>query len=88
METFGLQTICAGNSPVTGEFRARRPVMWSFDAFFDLGLKNGWINNCEADHSRCHYAHYNVTVMDWNLIELTTLNIVHLESTILMIFYL
>ena len=28
--------ICAGNSPVTGEFPAQRPVMRSFDVFFDL----------------------------------------------------
>ena len=31
-----LLTICAGNSPVTSEFPARRPVTRSFDAFFDL----------------------------------------------------
>ena len=30
-----LLTICAGNSPVTGEFSAQRPVTRSFDAFFD-----------------------------------------------------
>ena len=28
--------ICAGNSPVTGEFPAQRPMTWSFDDFFDL----------------------------------------------------
>ena len=27
-----------GNSPVTGEFPAQRPVTWSFDVFFDLHL--------------------------------------------------
>ena len=37
METFSaLLAICAGNSPVPGEFPAQRPVMLSFDAFFDL----------------------------------------------------
>ena len=35
METF---SICAGNSPVTGEFRTQRPVTRSFDVFFDLRL--------------------------------------------------
>ena len=30
--------LCAGNSPVTGEFPAQRPVMRSFDVFFDLRL--------------------------------------------------
>ena len=39
METFSaLLTICAGNSPVTGEFPAQRPVTRSFDVFFDLRL--------------------------------------------------
>ena len=37
METFSaLLAICAGNSPVTGEFPAQRPVTWSFDVFYDL----------------------------------------------------
>ena len=39
METFStLLAICAGNSPVTGEFPARRPVTQRFDVFFDLHL--------------------------------------------------
>ena len=29
---------CAGNSPVTGDFPAQRPMMRSFDVFFDLRL--------------------------------------------------
>ena len=37
METFSaLLVICAGNSPVTSEFPAQRPVTRSFDVFFDL----------------------------------------------------
>ena len=37
METFSaLMAICAGNSPVPGEFPAQRPVTRSFDVFFDL----------------------------------------------------
>ena len=40
METFSaLLDLCAGNSPVTGEFPAQRPVMRSFDVFFDLRLE-------------------------------------------------
>ena len=31
-------SICAGNSPVPGEFPAQRPVTRSFDVFFDLSL--------------------------------------------------
>ena len=39
METFSaLLAICAGNSPVTREFPAQRPVTQSFDVFFDLRL--------------------------------------------------
>ena len=37
METFSaLLAICAGNSPVTGEFPTQRPVTRSFDVYFDL----------------------------------------------------
>ena len=39
METFSaLLAICAGNSPVTGEFPSQRPVTRSFDVPFDLRL--------------------------------------------------
>ena len=39
MKTFSeLLAICAGNSLVTGEFPAQRPVTQSFDVFFDLRL--------------------------------------------------
>ena len=44
METFSASlAICAGYSPVTGEFPTQRPVTWSFDIFFDLCL-NKWLN--------------------------------------------
>ena len=39
METFSaLLALFAGNSPVTGEIPAQRPVTRSFDVFFDLRL--------------------------------------------------
>ena len=45
-----LLAICAGNSPVTGEFPAQRPVTRSLDAFLDLRLNKslskqwwGWL---------------------------------------------
>ena len=39
METFStLLALCAGNSPVSSEFPAQRPVTRSFDVFFDLRL--------------------------------------------------
>ena len=35
METFpALLAICAGNSPVSGEIPAQRPVTRNFDVFF------------------------------------------------------
>ena len=41
-----------GNSPVTGEFPAQRPVTRSFDVFFDMRLINGWVNNRETGDLR------------------------------------
>ena len=39
METFSaLLAICAGDSPVSGEFPTQRPVTRSFDVFFDVRL--------------------------------------------------
>ena len=35
---FALLAVCAGKSPVTGEFPAHRPVKRSFDGFLDLRL--------------------------------------------------
>ena len=51
METFSaLLAICAGNSPVLGDFPTQRPVTRSFDVFFDLRLNKrlskqswGWL---------------------------------------------
>ena len=60
METFSaLLAICAGNSPVTGEFPSQRPVTRSFDVFFE----NGWVNNREAGDMGRHHAHYDVIVI-------------------------
>ena len=58
METFSaLLALCVGNSPVTGEFPAQRPVTRSFDVFF-FHLRPskqwwGWLFG----------THYDVTVM-------------------------
>ena len=47
METFSaLLALCAGNSPVIGEFPLQRPVTGSFDVFFDLHL-----NKCLSKQS-------------------------------------
>ena len=65
METFStLLAICAGDSPVTGEFPAHRPVTRSFDIFIDLRLnKQLHENNREAGDLRRYRAHYDVIVM-------------------------
>ena len=70
METFpALLVICAGNSPVTGEFPAQRPVTRSFDVFFDLRLnrrlsKQWWAWQFET-LSRPLWCHRNGN--DWGL---------------------
>ena len=46
METFSaLLAICAGNSPVSGEFSVQTPVTRSFDVSFICTRINGWVNN-------------------------------------------
>ena len=64
METFSaLLDLCAGNSPVTGEFPSQRPMMRTFDVLFDLRLNKWLSSNQDAGESRHHRAHYDVTVM-------------------------
>ena len=59
-----LLAICAGNSPVTGEFPAQSPVTRSFDVSFIDTWINGWVDNREAGDFRRYRAHYEVTVMN------------------------
>ena len=61
METFSaLLALCAGNSPVTGEFPPQRPVTRKFDAhFWSAPWMNSWVNNREAGDLRRHRAHYS-----------------------------
>ena len=68
METFSaLLAICAGNSPVPGEFPAQRPVTRSL--FFSLicAWINRGVNNREAGDLRLYRAHCDVIVMWWLL---------------------
>ena len=61
MGTFSaLLAICAGISPVTGEFPAQRPVTRSFDVF--CAWINRWANHGEAGDLRRYRAHYDVMV--------------------------
>ena len=73
MKTFSaLLAICAGNSPVTGEFPAHKG-QWRGALMFSLicAWMNGWVNNREAGDLRCHPAHYDVIVMHRNAIHNT-----------------
>ena len=75
METFSASlAICAGNSPVPGEFPAQRPVTRGFDVFFDLRLnkrlsKQSWCwwfetlsrplwRHCNESVARCYSMFY------------------------------
>ena len=64
METFSaLLAICAGNSPVPGEFPHKG--QWRGDLMFSLICVwiNGWVNNRKAGDLRRYCAHYDVIVM-------------------------
>ena len=66
METFSaLLAFCAGNSPVTDDFPAHRPVTPSFDFVLWSApeKKPGEVNNGEAGDLRRHCVHYDVTIM-------------------------
>ena len=58
-----LLAICAGNSPVTGEFSSERPVTQSFDVFFICAWISSWVNNREAGDLRRHRTHCDNLVM-------------------------
>ena len=64
METFSvLLAICAGNSPVTGEFSSQSQWRWVLMFSLICAWINGWVNNREAGDLRRHRAHYNVTIL-------------------------
>ena len=69
METFSaLLAICAGNSHVTGEFPAQRPVTRSFDVLFDLRLDGRLIKQSRGrwfeTSSRPLWRHSNVLMCE------------------------
>ena len=67
METFSaLLAICAGNSPVTGEFPAQKASDAKLWCFLWFGPEKRLSKQpCETGDLRRHLAHYDVTVM-WN----------------------
>ena len=58
-----LLALCAGKSPVTGEFPTQRPVTRSFDAFFDLRLNKLLGKQSWGWWFESHRTDYDVTVM-------------------------
>ena len=81
METFSaLLALCAGKSPVTGEFPSQRPVTrrWSFDVFLHLCLNKrlskqswGWWFETPSHSLWCHcndigiYKNIHPVMADW-----------------------
>ena len=67
METFSaLLAICAGNSPVPGEFPTQRPVTRRFDVFFDLRLNTRLSKQSWGWWSRPLWRHLNGEIMPGN----------------------
>ena len=67
METFSaLLALCAGNSPVTGEFPAQSQWRWALMFSLNCAWTDGWVSNRHAGDLRHHRAHYDVTVMRKN----------------------
>ena len=67
---FRVTGLCAGNSPVSGEFPSQRPVTRSFNIFFDLCM-NKWLSKQSwgswFETPSCPFWHHcNVhAVLDW-----------------------
>ena len=74
METSSaLLALCAGNSPVAGEFPSQRPVTRSFGVFFDLRLNKR--SSREGGDLRRYSTHYDVIIMiPWYLMDFTRCN--------------
>ena len=56
-----LLDLCVGNSPVTGEFPAQRPVTRSFDAFLIFAWINDWVNKRKTGQLSRYRAHHDVS---------------------------
>ena len=71
MEAFSaLLALCAGNSPVTGEFPPQRPVTRSFDVFFDLRLNKRLSNQSWGRWLGRHRGYYDVIVTRWGTLRI------------------
>ena len=82
MEKFSaLLAICAGNSPVPGEFPAQRPVTRSFDVFFDLHTNRRlskqwwgwWFETLSCPLWRHRNGHFPSSLIIFNYVDLRQL---------------
>ena len=65
METFSvLLVLCAGYSPVTGEFPSQSQWRGALKFSLICAWTNNWVNNRDAGDLRRHCAHYDANVMD------------------------
>ena len=60
---FCVTSLCAGNSPVAGEFPSQKPVTRMCYVSLICAWINVWVNNREVGDLRRHCAHYHVTVI-------------------------
>ena len=64
METFSaLLALCAGNSPVIGEFPHKSQWRGALIFYLICAWINGWVNNRRAGDLRRHRTHHDVSVM-------------------------
>ena len=83
---FRVTGLLWGNSPVTGEFPAQRPVTRSFDVFFEVAWTNSWANNGYVGDLRRFRAHHDVIVMivdppGYNIMLQVPMRQKHIESS-------
>ena len=89
METFSASlVICAGNSPVNGEFPTQRPATRSFDVYFDLRpnkrlSKHTWFETpslplCRHRNGDCIQSLYRTCYFQWR--NITEINQSHEEA--------
>ena len=65
-----LLSLCARNSPVTGEFPSQGPVTRSFVVNLISAWINSWVIIREAGDLRRRRAYYDVMVIKWTMITL------------------
>ena len=91
METFSaLLAICAGNSPVPGEFPTQRPVTRSFDVFFDVRPNKqlskqswGWWFETLSSSLWRHRNEYNQAIRAYCVIAIVAKNLTDIKDRVM-----